>query len=263
MKETLPVICDKCRVEGMAGDDPFAGIPDILDFDPVPRRRHANGWSPEYQRAFIAALAMTGSERRAARAIGKHAFGAEQLRRARGGKSFAAAWDAALDIYRDRELARLRDNLGHLAKEQSDLAWPLVGGDGDDDDDVSAERREVNDAQRRIRNRLLTARRLMLAAICNDPERREAWEVLVGPVDWDKAARFEAQDDESYARPDKGEAGIPPMRGPDMLITAEVGLLPELTGGYDALAEIQQELEAYEAERSAEERSPETKEPNA
>ena len=39
---TVPVICDKCRAQGMAGDPAFAAIPDILAFDPVPRRAHVN-----------------------------------------------------------------------------------------------------------------------------------------------------------------------------------------------------------------------------
>ena len=121
MIHPIPVICDRCRAEGMAGESPFAEIADILDFDPVPRRPHADGWTPEYQRAFIAALAVTGSARRAARAIGKHAFGAEQLKRARGGRAFAAAWDAALEIAKEREMARLGANLELLAAEQQRL----------------------------------------------------------------------------------------------------------------------------------------------
>ena len=108
---TVPVICDKCRATGMAGDEAFSAIPDILNFTPVERRAHVNGWRPEHQRAFIAALAITGSPRQAARAIGRHAFGAEQLRNHRGGKSFAAAWDAALELARERETHRIHENL--------------------------------------------------------------------------------------------------------------------------------------------------------
>ena len=88
---TIPVICDRCRAEGSAGGDGFADIRDLLAFDPVPRRVHVNNWTAEHQRAFIAALAITGSPRQAARAIGRHAFGAEQLRTAKGGRSFAQA----------------------------------------------------------------------------------------------------------------------------------------------------------------------------
>lgn len=40
----IPVICDACRATGMAGDEAFSAIPDILAFEPVQRRAHANGW---------------------------------------------------------------------------------------------------------------------------------------------------------------------------------------------------------------------------
>ena len=132
MDHKIPVICDRCRAEGLAGWDGFSGISDILDFEPVPRRPRADGWTGELQRAFIAALAVTGTAARAARAIGKHAFGAEQLRKARGGRAFAAAWDAALDLYRERELHHLHDNLAELSAKQQALmaADPLsAGGD--------------------------------------------------------------------------------------------------------------------------------------
>ncbi|MFC7498655.1 hypothetical protein ACFQRC_05410 [Enterovirga sp. GCM10030262] len=239
MENPIPVICDRCRAEGVAGEDPFSGIADILGFEPVPRRPHADGWTPEYQRAFIAALAVTGSARRAGRAIGKHAFGAEQLRTARGGRSFAAAWDAALEIHRDREMARLRDNLAGLASDQElrELPHPSgrAGGDGEEED---AEYLEWIECQGRIRDRLLRARRLFLAAICEDLERRAAWEILVGPVDWEKARRTEPQDDEPF--------GLPSARAPDMLLTAEAGLLPEATGGPSL---VQQLLDALEEMR--------------
>ena len=116
----IPVICDLCRAAGEAGEQPFADLAGLLSFTPVPRRPHANGWTPEHQRAFIAALAATGSPASAARALGKHAFGAEQLRRARGGAGFSAAWDAALEIASERELAGLRSGLAELAAEQDE-----------------------------------------------------------------------------------------------------------------------------------------------
>ncbi len=80
---TIPVICDKCRAEGSAGAAPFAEIEDILNFQPLPRGG-VNAWTPEHQRAFIAALAITGSAAAAARAIGRHASGVEKLRKASG-----------------------------------------------------------------------------------------------------------------------------------------------------------------------------------
>src|SRR4051794_10982663 len=82
----MPVICDACRAQGSAGEEGFAEITDILNFEPVPRRTQVNNWTAELQRAFIAALALTGSARRAGKAIGRHEYGAEKLRKARGGK---------------------------------------------------------------------------------------------------------------------------------------------------------------------------------
>jgi hypothetical protein len=114
----IPVICDRCREEGSAGDDPFTDIRDLLAFEPVKRRAHVNGWKPEHQRAFIAALAMTGSPRQAAAALGRWPNGAEQLRKGKGARSFADAWDAALELYREREFFRIRDNLANLAEQQ-------------------------------------------------------------------------------------------------------------------------------------------------
>ena len=227
----LPVVCERCKAEGAAGDDAFAGIPDILAFDPVPRRARADGWRPEHQRAFIAALAITGSPRAAARVIGKHEFGAQSLRKARGGKSFAEAWDAAIDLAREREFARLRENLGELATGTESALARL---DPDGYEDGEAERREHEHAQHNMRQRLLSARRLYLAEIHSDPRKRRAWEALCGKVDWDKAERLEPQDNEPY--------GIPNMRRPEMMVPAENGWLGEVIGsGEDKLAELREE----------------------
>ena len=261
----IPVICDQCRAAGMAGDPAFSAIPDILAFDPVPRRAHANNWTAEHQRAFIAALAITGSPRQAARAIGRHAFGAEQLKTARGGKSFAIAWDAAMELARERETHRIHANLAGLAREREDS--PLLQGRGEGvgqrgeggplhpDCDYDPELHtddypEYWQAMTNIRERLLRARRLLLFLLAGDEEKRGAWEVLVGPTDWGKAERMEAQDDE----PIKGEVhnrfGMPSMRSPDMVLTVEAGLLPELTGGHDALAELRQLIAEAESTES-------------
>ena len=34
----IPVICDRCRVQGTAGAENFTDVGDLLDFQPVPRR---------------------------------------------------------------------------------------------------------------------------------------------------------------------------------------------------------------------------------
>lgn len=71
-------------------------VPD-LDFTPVPRKYRHDGWTPERQRAFIAALAETASVKSAAARINMSPEGAYHLRRQPGADGFRAAWDAALD----------------------------------------------------------------------------------------------------------------------------------------------------------------------
>ncbi len=95
---TIPVICDRCRVAGTAGTGDFSQFGDLLEFDPVPRRPRVNGWNAEAQRAFIALLATTGSKRRAAMAIGRNAFGVDQLLAAPGNDGFKLAYGRALAI---------------------------------------------------------------------------------------------------------------------------------------------------------------------
>jgi hypothetical protein len=71
--------------------------PGDFPFDPVPSasRRH-DGWTPERQRAFIAALARIGMVAAAARAAGMSRKSAYALRdRAGPASSFARAWDEA------------------------------------------------------------------------------------------------------------------------------------------------------------------------
>lgn len=254
----IPVICDRCRAEGFAGDQVFSAIPDILNFAPVQRRAHVNGWTDEHQRAFIAALAITGSPRQAARAIGKHAFGAEQLRTHRNGKSFAAAWEAAMELARERETHRIHTNLAELAASQANqlTAHPersaqrvVEGPDCDYDPEIHTDDYpEYWEAKNRIRDRLLRARRLLLFLIAGDEDKRRAWEILVGPTDWDKAERLEPQADEPIRGAEFNSHGLPNMRGPGMLLTAEAGLLPEITGGEDLMAEIREALAAARAE---------------
>ncbi len=253
---SVPVICDQCRQAGLLGEGPFSALPDILNFTPVQRRAHANGWREEHQRAFIAALAITGSPKQAARAIGRHQFGAEQLRTARGGKAFAEAWDAAMELARERETHRIHANLAELAERRdAELARisvhpERVEGPIHPDCDYDPELHTDGypdqwQAKRNIRHRLLGARRLYLMLISTEPARRAAWELLVGPVDWARAERLEPQPDEPVPNPDAefNRDGMPNMTRPDMVLTAAAGLLPDLTGGEDALAEIRAEVE--------------------
>jgi hypothetical protein len=69
-----------------------------LGFEPVPRKYRRDGWTPERQKAFIAALADTGSVKRAARAVNMSPEGAYWLRRQPGSETFRRAWEAALDF---------------------------------------------------------------------------------------------------------------------------------------------------------------------
>jgi hypothetical protein len=232
---TIPVICDACRATGMAGDEAFSAIPDILAFEPVQRRAHANGWSAEHQRAFIAALAVTGSPKQAARAIGRHAFGAEQLRSAKGGRSFSAAWDAALDLARERENQRIHANLARLARANDDRdpdglspaeprrAPPGFDGSDEDYDDFAA-------ARERIQTRFANARRLFLLKISDDPARRTAWEVLVGPVDWDAAEALQPQPVAIRVN----------VHQPETQVLSATGMLAELAGGPDFLGALRE-----------------------
>ena len=269
----IPVVCDQCRATGMAGDEAFSAIPDILAFDPVPRRAHVNNWTAEHQRAFIAALAITGSPRQAARALGRHMFGAQQLRTAKGGRGFDAAWDAALEVARDREFAQIHANLstlsadrcaseaaaqagatGHVPARSIGRVLPRLGETYGEiiADDVDPERRDVLETRLRIRDKLTRARRLLLMFLGEDPAKRAAWELLVGPVDWDRASRCESQADEPFADPKYEQYegyDINPhcMTKPGMLLTAEAGFLSELTGGPDALAPLREAVAENEA----------------
>jgi len=76
-----------------AAGDPPAPIP---DFEPVPVRHRADGWTPERQRAFVEQLAETLSVDAAAAAVGMTGRSARELRRRPGAEGFATASDAAL-----------------------------------------------------------------------------------------------------------------------------------------------------------------------
>jgi hypothetical protein len=68
-----------------------------LDFTPAPTSRaRFDGWTPQRQRQFIAALAAMGSVGKALKAVGMGRVAAYNLRKREGAESFAAAWDDAL-----------------------------------------------------------------------------------------------------------------------------------------------------------------------
>ncbi len=68
----------------------------LLDFAPVPLRHRSDGWTPDRQRQFIAALAAMGSVRGACRVVGMSHRHAYDLRFHPDGGEFCAAWDSAL-----------------------------------------------------------------------------------------------------------------------------------------------------------------------
>lgn len=94
---------------------PVDQLPPIRSFTPVGRRYRHDGWTAERQRAFIHALAETGSVTHAAARINMAKEGAYQLRLAPDAASFRAAWAAALDYgvqyLADLAIDRARDGM--------------------------------------------------------------------------------------------------------------------------------------------------------
>jgi hypothetical protein len=113
--------------------DPHApdGQQPVLAFTPVARRYRHDGWTAERQRAFIRALAETGSVSHAAQRINMAKEGAYQLRLAPDGDSFRAAWAAALDYgvqcLADLAIDRARDGVAvpifHKGEQVGEKRW--------------------------------------------------------------------------------------------------------------------------------------------
>jgi hypothetical protein len=75
----------------------------LLDFEPVVRKnKRRDGWSDGAQRAFIVGLAETGSIVEAAARVGRTLSGAYTVRGSAGARGFAAAWDGAMALHRER-----------------------------------------------------------------------------------------------------------------------------------------------------------------
>ena len=122
---SIPVICDRCRAAGIAGEADFSHLGDLLEFTPVPRKtKRIDGWSPERQRAYIAALSATGSKRRAALSIGMQPFGVDQLLKSAGSDSFKAAHDRAMAIAEANGSMKLASGVADAAARQAQLAPP-------------------------------------------------------------------------------------------------------------------------------------------
>jgi hypothetical protein len=78
-----------------------------LFFTPVVVRARQDGWTPERQRRFVAALALTGRVDRAAATVGLSQQSASRLRPRPDGESFGLACCAALTLARRASHARL------------------------------------------------------------------------------------------------------------------------------------------------------------
>jgi hypothetical protein len=70
----------------------------VAAFYPVPTRTRRDGWTVERQADFLGLLAETGSVIGACEAVGMSRKSAYRLRALPGAESFAAAWDAALEM---------------------------------------------------------------------------------------------------------------------------------------------------------------------
>ena len=82
------------------GHDPVPAA--LLDFTPVPVRYRRDGWTPERQRRYVAALFETGHGGKAAHTVGMTEQGVARLRRRPDAASFAAACEAAYRAARRR-----------------------------------------------------------------------------------------------------------------------------------------------------------------
>lgn len=89
---TLAPATDDSPALDAHGHDPAA-----YDWVPVLKKRRKDGWSPDKQRAFIEALADSGSVATAALTVGMSESSAYRLRRAPGAEAFDRAWSAAID----------------------------------------------------------------------------------------------------------------------------------------------------------------------
>jgi hypothetical protein len=201
---------------------PNEGNP-IPAFTPVPRERSRfDGWTPERQQAFIDALADTGSVTSACQRINMSTVGAYALKRTPGAESFRAAWDAALnfgvqtltDLAIDRvkhgtpvpifwkgeqvgERRRYNERLHMfiLKHHQPHIYSPPQLKTGTKHIETLKREwaeehlpsfQERHQASLDWLKRIDDVRGILLRELAQKPETRAAWELLVGPTDWDR-----------------------------------------------------------------------------
>ena len=202
------------------------------DFTPVPRRsRSQDGWTEAKQRGFIAALAETGSVRRAAKAVGMSFASAYHLRKAPLAESFVAAWDGAVqtgvsqvyDILIDHSVNGVPEPVYHAGQEVGErrrydhrtMRWIVErGGSG------AGALKEINEQRER------------------DAKDREAW--LKTADEFEAAGNLEAAEVYRESHPMRGHAlrielsqKIDEMNWEEL--TDEIGPFPEKRAAYEVL----------------------------
>jgi hypothetical protein len=235
--------------EELAADPEIAAL---LAFDPVPRqRKRREGWTAPLQKRFVAELTKSGSPTLAAEALGKKLFSATRLYKTVGADSFRAAWDGAVALFEERAAAQFHADHAGLAglkppmvdRRRTRIAHPSPlphAGEEDEDEDQASLHARAEEARDSISNKLLNCRRLYLQEISTCPGKRAAFEILTQyPIDWERAARCEAQDDEPWRSPN--------MREPEMLLTAENGWMGDMVHGPDKKASLRAALDKHYA----------------
>jgi hypothetical protein len=246
-----------------AQDTPETPDPEIealLAFEPVPRKVEVAGsWTPELQRELIARLAAHGSANRACDEMGKSRAGTNKLLLSPHGASFRAAWDGAVALAKRRKAEQVpeAEYVGpdfvapsvDRRRKYAPSTQPLSrdGGEGEvmnehgewEDSESYAQRAE--EAGDSIAGKLLRIRRLYLQEISACPGKRAAFEILTElPIDWARAERGEAQDDEPWHNANQ--------RQPDMILTAESGWsFGEIGYGPDKKRALREAIDAHRA----------------
>jgi hypothetical protein len=166
-----------------------ARIEALACLDPVPRKTNrVDGWTGDVQRAFIVALASTGSARQAARAVGRATFGAERLREAPGSEAFNRAWDEAMALHRQEGSRRLAEGIAAVVEEAEERAlaagpWSSARARARLDRPVGPSARSPKKPRPRpqplVPGEAVTAEKLM-ARMGLDDEQRDGLLVLMG-----------------------------------------------------------------------------------
>jgi len=241
--------------EELAADPEIAPL---LAFEPVPRRIEVEGgWSPEKQREFIARLAVHGSKNKACLEMGMHTTGMTKVQNSPGSKGFRAAWEGAVALARKRreekaaaEFVRPGTKLptiDHRRKHPHPDPLPRAGegevrNEHGEYEDAASLRRRADEARDSVSAKLLRCRRLYLQEISGSPGKRAAFEILTHyPIDWDKAALLEPQDDEPWRKPN--------MHRPEMLLTAENGWIGDMLHGENKTEELRRALDRHREEQ--------------